>query len=212
MNALSVLGLARQAGVRVQLDEDDLELSASSEPPALVLHLLTRHKVEVVALLRSCSHGWSAEDWHAYYNERAGIAEYDGKLSRQLAEAQAFACCVVKWRELNLQPSPPGRCVSCGEGEQPGNPLLPYGIGTFSPACLHDHCWPAWHRARRSEAVEAIKQIGIQPIADLELQEDTLLTVEISFLPWIEASDCGPMDCLARCPATNERSQPGNNE
>jgi hypothetical protein len=207
MSALSVLGLARRAGVRVQLDGDHLELAASSEPPALVLHLLARHKAEVVALLRLCSHGWSAEDWHAYFNERAGIAEYDGKLSRQLAEAQAFASCVVKWRELTLQPSPPGRCVSCGGGEQPGNPLLPYGIGTFSQACLHDHCWPAWHRAGRSEAVEAIKQIGIEPIADRELQEDTLLTVEISFLPWIEASDCGPMDRPIQHPAINERSQ-----
>jgi hypothetical protein len=104
MSASSALGLARRAGVRVQLDGEDLELSASSEPPAVVLHLLARHKAEVVTLLRLCSHGWSAEDWLAYYNERAGIAEYDGKLSRQLAEAQAFACCVIKWRELNLQP------------------------------------------------------------------------------------------------------------
>jgi hypothetical protein len=207
MSASSALGLARRASVRVQLDGDDLELAAASEPPAVILHLLTRHKAEVVALLRSCRHGWSAEDWHTYYNERAGIAEYDGKLSRQLAEAQAFACCVVKWRELNLQPSPPGRCVSCGEGEQPGNPLLPYGIGKFSQACLHDYCWAAWHRARRSDAVEAIKQIGIQPIADVELQEDTLLTVEISFLPSIEASDCGPMDRPTQHPATNEQSQ-----
>lgn len=207
MSAYSVLGLAHRAGLRVQLEGDDLELAAPSKPPAVVLHLLTRHKAGIIALLRSCSNGWSAEDWHAYFDERTGIAEYDGKLSRQLAEARAFACCVVKWRELNLQHSPPGCCVSCGEGEQPGNPLLPYGIGTFNQACLHDHCWPAWHRARRSEAVEAIKQIGIQPIADRELQEDTLLTVEISFLPWNEALNWAPKDHLNPRPATSDVSQ-----
>jgi hypothetical protein len=34
---------------------------------------------------------WSAEDWQAFFDKRAGIAEFDGGLPRAQAEAQAFA-------------------------------------------------------------------------------------------------------------------------
>ena len=44
---------------------------------------------------------WDAADWHAYYNERAAIAEYEGGLSRSKAEKQAFACCVTRWLRDN---------------------------------------------------------------------------------------------------------------
>lgn len=37
---------------------------------------------------------WSAEDWQVFFDERAGIAEFDGGLSRPEAEAQASACCM----------------------------------------------------------------------------------------------------------------------
>jgi hypothetical protein len=36
-------------------------------------------------------------DWQVYFDERAGIAEFDGKLPRLDAEARAFACCVAEW-------------------------------------------------------------------------------------------------------------------
>jgi hypothetical protein len=34
--------------------------------------------------------GWAAEDWKAFYDERAGIREYDGCQDRGMAEAMAF--------------------------------------------------------------------------------------------------------------------------
>jgi hypothetical protein len=34
-----------------------------------------------------------ADDWQAFFDERAGITEFDGGLSRAEAEAQALACC-----------------------------------------------------------------------------------------------------------------------
>ena len=34
---------------------------------------------------------WAREDWHKNYEERAGIMEYDGGLSRQQAESEAYA-------------------------------------------------------------------------------------------------------------------------
>ena len=63
-------------------------LSAASAPPAAVLDALSRHKAEIVALLRPGRDGWSAEDWQVFFDERAGIAEFDGGLPRAEAEAQ----------------------------------------------------------------------------------------------------------------------------
>ena len=45
--------------------------------------------------------GWSAEDWQVFFDERAGIAEFDGGLPRPEAEVQAFACCVSEWLNRN---------------------------------------------------------------------------------------------------------------
>lgn len=42
---------------------------------------------------------WDAEDWLAFYEERAAIAEFDGGLSRADAEALAYKACVQEWQE-----------------------------------------------------------------------------------------------------------------
>ena len=97
MSAVEALKAARAAGIELALDGDDLALSAASAPPAAVLDALSRHKAEIVALLRPGRDGWSAEDWQVYFDERAGIAEFDGGLPRAEAEARAFECCVVEW-------------------------------------------------------------------------------------------------------------------
>ena len=44
----------------------------------------------------------SAEDWQVYFDERAGIAEFDGGLPRAEAEARAFECCVVERLNRNF--------------------------------------------------------------------------------------------------------------
>ena len=97
MSAVEALKAARAAGIELALDGDDLTLSAASAPPAAVLDALSRHKAEVVALLRPGRDGWSVEDWQVYFDERAGVAEFDGGLPRGAAEAKAFECCVVEW-------------------------------------------------------------------------------------------------------------------
>jgi hypothetical protein len=45
------------------------------------------------------------EDWRAFFDERAVIAEFDGGLPRDQAEARAFACCIAK--RLNCNPLRP---------------------------------------------------------------------------------------------------------
>jgi hypothetical protein len=161
MSVREALVAARAAGVELTLDGDGLLLEASSRPPAAVLDGLSRHKKEIVASLRPRTDGWSAKDWHVFFQERAGIAEFDGGLPRAEAEAQAFACCVVEWLNRNPVRSPPGRCLGCGDREHADDPLLPYGVEPTGHVWLHSRCWPAWRNAREADAIAALARIGI---------------------------------------------------
>jgi hypothetical protein len=114
MSAAKALKAARAAGVNLGIDGDDLVLEAAAPPPPAVIDLLSRHKAEVVALLRPAEDGWSAEDWKVFFGERAGVAEFDGGLPRAEAETLALECCVVEWVNRNPETSPPGRCRGCG--------------------------------------------------------------------------------------------------
>ena len=161
MSAAEALKAARAAGVELVLDGDELVLNAVSAPPAAVLDALSRHKAEIVVLLQPGRDGWSAEDWQVFFDERAGVVEFDGGLPRAEAEAQAFACCVVEWINRNSERSPAGRCLECGDREHAHDPLLPYGVEPAGHVWLHSRCWPAWYAARQAKAVSALAAMGI---------------------------------------------------
>jgi hypothetical protein len=161
MSAAEALKAARAAGLRLGIDGDDLVLEASAPPPPPVLNLLSRHKASIVALLRPGCDGWSAEDWQVFFDERAGIAEFDVGLPRLDAAARAFACCIVEWLNRNPMRSPPGRCLGCGGQDYAHDPLLPYGLETTGNVWLHSHCWPAWYATREAEAIAALEAMGI---------------------------------------------------
>src|SRR4051812_32064931 len=123
MSAVQALQAARDAGVRLGIDGETLTLEADAAPPPDVLDLVARHKADVVALLRKGDDGWSGEDWRACFDERAGIAEFEGGMPRDQGEARAFACCATEWRNRNPVRSPPGRCLGCGAGDRVTDPL-----------------------------------------------------------------------------------------
>ena len=151
MSAAEALAAARTSGIRVELDGDDLVLAAPVPPPTAVLDLMSRHKRHIVALLRPDRDGWSAEDWRMLFEERAGIAEFDGGLPRDQAEAGAFACCVSEW--LSRGPfGSPRHCQGCGRGGTSDSPLLRLDEGH---AWLHAGCRPVWQARRKAEAVAA---------------------------------------------------------
>ncbi len=108
MSAVVALTQARAAGIQVGIDGEALVLEASAPPPAGVLDLLARHKADILTLLRPGDDGWSGEDWREFFDERAGIAEFDGGLPRDQAEARAFSCCVGEWLHRNPVRSPVG--------------------------------------------------------------------------------------------------------
>jgi hypothetical protein len=166
MSAAEALRAAHAAGVTVMFDGvEGLLLEAIAEPPQAVLDLLARHKPSIVALLRSSQDGWTAEDWQARFDERAGFLEHDDGLSRATAEVQAFESCIVEW--LNRNPSffsLAGRCTWCRKPETPSAMVLPFGAGEHH-AWLHAECWSAWYQRRREEAVLALKGMGISVLA-----------------------------------------------
>lgn len=162
MSAAEALTQARAAGIQVGIDGEALVLEASAPPPVEVLDLLARYKADIVTLLRPGSEGWSGEDWWEFFDERAGIAEFDGGLPRDQAEARAFSCCVGEWIHHNPVRSPSGRCDHCGQSK---GMLLPYltGYSVKDPehTWLHQECSQAWHQERRAKAVAAVMAMGI---------------------------------------------------
>jgi hypothetical protein len=130
---------AGATGIELRFDDDDFALSAAAAPHAAVLDALSQHKTGIVALLRPGRDGWSAEDWQAYFDERAGVAEFAGGLSRAEAEAHALD--------------------GCGEVEQPHDPLQPFGLKQTGCVWLHLSCRPAWHANRSADAVAALSEI-----------------------------------------------------
>jgi len=159
LNAAGALKAARAAGLKLMADGDALALSAASAPPAALMDALFRHKAEIMALLQPGRDGWSAEDWQVYFDERAGIAEFDGGLSRAEAEAQAFECCVAEWLNRNPVCSSPSRCLECGGREEKWDKLLPYGAEPTGHAWLHPRCWERWHANLKAKAIGILSPI-----------------------------------------------------
>ena len=131
MSAVEALKAARAAGVELAVDGGDLVLSAALPPPAAMLNALSRHKADIMALLLPGGDGWSGEDWLAFFDERAGIAEFDGGLPRDVAESRAFECCVVEWLNCNPVCSTACRCLGSSAGEDTRDKLLE------RPCCLY---------------------------------------------------------------------------
>ena len=170
MSAAAVLKAALDAGVLINVDGEDLVLEAAIPPPAALVNLLTANKRGIMAMLLNRSEVWSAEDWRLFFEERAGVAEFDGHLPRPQAEARAFDCCVVEWLDRNPVSSMPGRCLGCGSSDRAHDPLLPYGF-----AWLHRCCWPIWHERRMAEAVAALAVMGIRAVSPAMKDPNTVV-------------------------------------
>ena len=168
MSAHRALDAARSARIDIQLDGNDLILTPAGELATGVIDMLRRHKRSIVSLmqgrllaLRQPIQAWDPVDWRAFFDERAGIAEYDGGLSHAEAEARAFDCCVAEWLLRNPIHSSPDRCLECGKSGRTDGPLLAIGVVGSGEAWLHCGCVPAWRAARIGAAVAALSAMNI---------------------------------------------------
>jgi hypothetical protein len=98
LSAANALRMARAVGIDLYVDGDDLVLEAVEPPSDQVIDALSQNKSGIVELLRPDADGWTVEDWKVLFDERAGIAEFEGGLLREDAEATAFAYCVAESR------------------------------------------------------------------------------------------------------------------
>ncbi len=105
--------------------------------------------------------GWDAADWRAYFDERAGIAEHDGGLSRADAEDRAYQVCVSQWmnRHAPRPTDPEGRCAHCDE-PMPESDALPF-LTRGGHVWLHSRCHAPWIARLRAEAVTALAGYGV---------------------------------------------------
>ncbi len=164
MSAVEALRLARESGVRLDVAGADLILDADREPAPRVLEAIRRHKAGIVALLAAAEGDWTAEDWRTFYDERAGITEFDGGLSRVDAERRALAHAVNHWLVMHPPPATDDSagCVHCNAGlGEDGVPVLAGAAHTW----LHSACHAPWLAKRRAEAERALAamDIGVRP-------------------------------------------------
>lgn len=108
------------------------------------------------------THEWDETDWQDYYNERAGIYEYDGGLSRLDAERQAFDACIAHWMNLNSPDhNNPDECPQCYSAvimaANNAAPVMKKGGHIW----LHDNCWSGWMERRKQQAIKALTIMGI---------------------------------------------------
>jgi hypothetical protein len=164
MNALMALDAAQAAGVTVKVDGNGLLLEAPVAPPAQVIEALGRHKTEILKLLGATENGWEHEDWRAYFDERAAIAEYDGGFTRSDADLCAFEDCIDHW--LAVHPPIPRRADSCLHcelaisAEELTNVRVAGSGGAVK--LVHRECAPRWFVLRRLEARRALSWLLAQ--------------------------------------------------
>lgn len=141
--------------------------SAKLAKPAKVIPppLLRLASLATLAEVRanSLSAVWTATDWQEFYDERAGVAEYDGGMSREKAEWQAYEACIVQWLNTHPQPQPNQElCPHCGKANgAPGISCIPVLSGG-GHLWLHSNCHTPWMQRRRQQAIAALAGMGIK--------------------------------------------------
>jgi hypothetical protein len=123
---------------------------------------------------------WPAEEWRYRFHERAGFLEHDCHQSRQEAEQRALHELEGHWLALHPMPAgaPENGCVHCRKGAGAID-LLPHVAAGKGHFWLHQRCWPAFEKARRTEARAALaKLIPDLPEAGRDALEELLEDIE----------------------------------
>jgi hypothetical protein len=165
MTADQIVELSEQDGVQLFVSPSG-GIKAKGNQYAINLwrSIIQQNKPAIVKLLKkSADVLWTDMDWQEYFDERAGIAEYSGGLSRDQAEVRAYDCCVGEWLRRNPVRSAAGLCELCG---QPKGMLTPYltDYSTKNPGhtWLHQACSERWFTDRRVAVVQELAVLGIR--------------------------------------------------
>ena len=106
------------------------------------------------------------EDIRAWLDERAAMRE-DSGTTRVDADKPVFDELLWIWHAANPVARAPGQCAACGTAFEPPVMSLPDGAQVCDKP--HHDCLIAYGNGRRTEAVKALGEIGIEPPAWWEL-------------------------------------------
>lgn len=162
MSAAQAMRMAEANGIEIGVEGTHLILNAELEPPVDVVNAIQRHKVEIIELLSAPGDEWAAEEWRALFDERAGIAEFDGGQTRAEAEAQAFDCCVVEWLDRHPEPFNSNRCAWCERPDRNGHAVILFETASYDHTWLHPGCWNDWQQNRWERAQKALATMGLK--------------------------------------------------
>ena len=158
MSAAEALKAAREAGIELELEGDDLVWEAAKEPAVAILDLLSRHKPGIVRLLRPAIDGWSAEDWQAFFDERAGIVEHDGgfRPSGCGDVCASRTASIIGWRCIRRSQTSKdtASAVALLSLIEQASVVVTWSDGTMGR--LHAGCAPTWKNLRRWDARTAL--------------------------------------------------------
>ena len=103
---------------------------------------------------------YTADDWKEFCDERAGVSEHCGGMSRENAERQAYEACISKWLDTHLPAINPDLCTHCGKpADIAGRNVIITASGNY----LHSACHAPWMAQRRQHAIMALAGMGISP-------------------------------------------------
>jgi hypothetical protein len=125
--------------------------AGSTAIPATLVRRVREAKADLIAIL-------------APRKDRGVIREkqeHVGKSADEQLKHRTLEGCIVEWLNQHPAPSMPERCARCGNPESPSAVVLPFGAEPRTHAWLHAECWPAWHQARRVDAIAALDAMGI---------------------------------------------------
>lgn len=161
--AMKAWNAAKDAGVKVAVVDDRLELEAPHKPPDEVLQALHDSCEDLIILLRQESGKLCGLDYVDVFEERAAFGEYEAGMTRHAAELNAFESCVALWMSQN-NPEVPDRyrCIHCG-GDTGSHDLALAVHANGRHAWIHSACHRPFLAARRAKAIEALSSFGIYP-------------------------------------------------
>ena len=166
--------------IRLTVDGTYLELDFEATPPPDLIEQLAKRKAEIIQLLSRPKVDWGSTDWKEYFEERASVAQFCGKMSPEDAEMSAFNSCVAEWLRKNPTRSDNRSCAEC---RQSTGLLIPYATDLSSSnlghTWLHQVCAYAWHQARREFSIRCLREMGITPPQKIQIN-DTYSSTKIA--------------------------------
>ena len=163
MSATSIIKDIRSSGGEIALADDGIKLKVPASLRDKAIIEIKGHKEAIrCALKDEIGDPWDNDDWCAFFDERAGIAEFDGRQTRAEAEVVALECCIFEWLTRNPHSSDAGRCAWCKELDQDGHNVVPFGTEEHRYTWLHSKCWNDWHQDRQKIARRALEHHGIK--------------------------------------------------